>query len=144
MGNLMSFEQLDTEMDVTETGVGYAITFLGLSNLCGRLLCGIMDKFPSLIMRINQVGTLGCLIVLSLLPHCKNYKWLYASSCAYGLFSAPMIAHWPSTLVILVGSESDQLNSAIALALHCYGLMTLAGENHSWNYWPTLTNSTSL
>ena len=51
---------------------------------------------------------------------------MYAASAAYGLLSASMVALSPSTLVLLVGTES--VGSALGLDNFIYGLMSLIGK----------------
>lgn len=116
---------LESQGNFTPVQASFAITILGISNLCGRLLCGLSDKFPSQVIKINVFTSIGSGITLALIPHCITIPSMYAASAAYGLLSASMVALSPSTLVLLVGTES--IGSALGLNMFIYGVMSLIG-----------------
>ena len=89
-------------------------------------MCGLLDKFPSKVIKINAVASIGSGAALALLPYCFTLPWLYAASAAYGLLTASVVALSPSILVLLVGTEP--FSSALGLNMFLYGVMSLTGE----------------
>lgn len=117
---------LELVENVNLVQTSFALTILGVCNLCGRLICGVVDKFPSHAITIFALASLVSGLVLGAIPHCNNLPALYTASGAYGLVTAPMIALAPSIMVQLVGNES--FSSALCLNMFIYGMMSLSGK----------------
>ena len=112
----------------TEEG-SLAITIIGICNLFGRLTCGILDKFPNALIRVNAWASLSSGVLLATMPHCEDPYLMYVVCGLYGWFTAPCFALSPSIMARLVGSE--KLDFCLGANIFIFGSMSLAGEKLS-------------
>ena len=124
---------VESEEPVTLINASFAITILGICNLFGHLLCGIVDHIPQHIMKVNAISSILSGLVVAAMVH-SNVLYLSYGLCGlYGFVSSPVIALGPPTIKELVGTDS--YNSALSINLFTYGVMNLSGwsNNHISN-----------
>ena len=115
---------IDSIEGVSAVQAGLSITVMGVANLIGRLLAGLVDLCPNHANKISTLAGLMACITMAFMPHCHNLFWIYSYVAAYGLLTGVMRTLSPSIMALIVGPD---ISSAMGIHMLIYGLMSLAG-----------------
>ena len=117
---------MDSIEGVSPIQAGLSITVMGVANLIGRLLAGVVDLCPNQANKINALAGLVACITMAFMPHCHNLFWIYSAVAAYGLLTGVMRTLSPSIMALIMGPD---ISSALGINMLIFGLMSLAGVN---------------
>ena len=116
-----------TDLGITLYQASLGITIIGVSNMFGRLLCGLLDFCPQHTIKTLGLSAMTSGLSMAFMAPYRSMLVTYIVCGCYGLLTGPIMALGPPAMVRLVKKEN--LSTAMGLSETTYGIVLLAGKN---------------
>ena len=123
---VMFLPSMLTDLGIKLYQASLGITIIGVFNMLGRLLCGLLDLCPQYTIKTLGMSALGSGLSMTFMVPYRNMLMTYIVCCFYGLLTGPIMALGPPAMVRLVKKEN--LSTAMGLAETSYGMVLLTGK----------------
>lgn len=119
--------QMAVRMDVPEQSASFLISMIGLCNVFGRILVGLIADRPwANALCINNIALIIAGVATMMAPLCQSFGHLVLYACVFGLSIAAFAALRSIVVVELLGL--DRLTNAYGLLLLFQGVAQIVGS----------------